>query len=44
MVPLDDRSGERLEPSMAGRPTLIRGNSQLYFAGMGRLFTQTISE
>ena len=36
VLPLDDRTSERFEPSMAGRPTLIRGNSQLFFAGMGR--------
>ena len=35
VLPLDDRSAERLEPTIAGRPTLIRGNSQLFFAGHG---------
>jgi arylsulfatase A-like enzyme len=34
VVPLDDRSIERLNPDLAGRPQLIRGNSQLLFAGM----------
>ncbi|MBW0018192.1 MAG: arylsulfatase, partial [Mycobacterium sp.] len=34
VVPLDDRSVERLNPDLAGRPQLIRGNSQLLFAGM----------
>jgi arylsulfatase A-like enzyme len=42
VVPLDDRSAERIEPSMAGRPTLIRGNSQLFFAGMGRLSENSV--
>jgi arylsulfatase A-like enzyme len=42
VVPLDDRSAERVEPSMAGRPTLIRGNSQLFFAGMGRLSENSV--
>ena len=42
VLPLDDRSAERLEPSMAGRPTLIRGNSQLFFAGMGRLSENSV--
>jgi arylsulfatase len=37
VLPLDDRGAERLNPDMAGRPTLIRGNSQLFFPGMGRL-------
>ena len=34
VVPLDDRSFERINPDMAGRPQLIRGNSQLLFSGM----------
>jgi arylsulfatase len=42
VVPLDDRTAERLEPSMAGRPTLIRGNSQLFFSGMGRLSENSV--
>ncbi len=42
VLPLDDRSAERIEPSMAGRPTLIRGNSQLFFAGMGRLSENSV--
>jgi hypothetical protein len=37
VLPLDDRVGERLNPDLAGRPTLIKGNSQLLFGGMGRL-------
>jgi arylsulfatase len=37
VLPLDDRGAERLNPDMAGRPTLIRGTSQLFFPGMGRL-------
>ena len=35
VLPLDDRTGERLNPELAGRPTLIRGNSQMFFAGHG---------
>ena len=34
VVPLDDRSFERFDPEIAGRPQLIRGNSQLLFRGM----------
>ncbi|NTY60550.1 arylsulfatase [Mycolicibacterium sphagni] len=34
VVPLDDRSFERINPDIAGRPQLIRGNSQLLFDGM----------
>jgi arylsulfatase A-like enzyme len=37
VLPLDDRRIERFDPDLAGRPTLIRGNSQLLFGGMGRL-------
>jgi len=42
VLPMDDRTGERLEPSMAGRPTLIHGNSQLFFPGMGRLSENSV--
>ena len=42
MLPLDDRTGERLNPDLAGRPTLIRGNSQLFFPGMGRLSENSV--
>jgi arylsulfatase len=42
VIPLDDRGGERLNPELAGRPTLIRGNSQLFFAGMGRLSESSV--
>ena len=37
VLPLDDRRLERLNSDLAGRPTLIKGNSQLLFGGMGRL-------
>ncbi len=37
VLPLDDRRIERFDPALAGRPTLIQGDSQLLFAGMGRL-------
>jgi arylsulfatase len=37
VLPLDDRRIERFNPDLAGRPTLIRGKSQLLFGGMGRL-------
>jgi arylsulfatase len=42
VLPMDDRTSERLEPSMAGRPTLIRGSSQLFFPGMGRLSESSV--
>jgi arylsulfatase len=37
VLPLDDRIGERLNPDTAGRPTLIKGKTQILFGGMGRL-------
>jgi arylsulfatase A-like enzyme len=37
VLPLDDRRQERFVPELAGRPTLIKGDSQLLFGGMGRL-------
>jgi arylsulfatase len=37
VLPLDDRVGERMNSDTAGRPTLVRGKSQLLFGGMGRL-------
>jgi arylsulfatase A-like enzyme len=42
VLPLDDRTAERFVPEMAGRPSLIRGNSQLFFAGMGRLSENSV--
>jgi arylsulfatase len=42
VLPLDDRGAERLEPTMAGRPTLIHGSSQLFFPGMGRLSENSV--
>jgi arylsulfatase len=37
VLPLDDRFVERNLPDVAGRPQLVRGTSQLLFAGAGRL-------
>jgi hypothetical protein len=37
VLPLDDRRVERFDSNIAGRPTLVRGNSQLLFGGMARL-------
>ena len=42
VLPMDDRTAERLNPDIAGRPTLIRGNSQLFFPGMGRLSESSV--
>jgi arylsulfatase len=37
VLPLDDRRIERFDGRTAGRPMLVRGDSQLLFGGMGRL-------
>jgi N-sulphoglucosamine sulphohydrolase, C-terminal len=42
VLPLDDRGIERAIPEIAGRPTLIRGKSQLLFSGMGRLSENSV--
>jgi len=42
VLPMDDRTAERLAPELAGRPTLIRGRSQLFFPGMGRLSENSV--
>ncbi len=42
VLPLDDRGVERAVPELAGRPTLVQGNSQLFFQGMGRLSENSV--
>ncbi|HUO43238.1 MAG TPA: arylsulfatase [Methylomirabilota bacterium] len=42
VLPLDDRTYQRFNPDLAGRPQLIKGNSQLFFAGMGRLSESSV--
>src|SRR5215813_827681 len=37
VLPIDDRGAERFNSDLAGRPVLIKGNTQLLFGGMGRL-------
>ena len=37
VLPIDDRLWRRSIPDTAGRPVLIKGNTQLLFGGMGRL-------
>ncbi len=34
VLPLDDRKAERFNPEIAGRPELIRGNTQMLYSGM----------
>jgi arylsulfatase len=42
VLPIDDRTAERLNPDLAGRPQLVRGTKQLFFAGMGRLSENSV--
>jgi arylsulfatase len=42
VLPIDDRSGERLNPDIAGRPQLIKGKEQLLFPSMVRLSENSI--
>jgi arylsulfatase A-like enzyme len=42
VLPLDDRGVERFLPELAGRPTLVQGNRQLLFGGMGRLTESSV--
>ena len=37
VLPIDDRVVEKMNPDTAGRPILVKGNTQLLFGGMGRL-------
>jgi arylsulfatase len=37
VLPIDDRLVEKMNPDTAGRPTLIRGKTQILFGGMGHL-------
>ena len=41
-LPLDDRRIERFNADLAGRPILVKGNSQILFGGMGRLTENTV--
>jgi arylsulfatase len=42
VLPLDDRRMERFLPEPAGRPTLIQGDRQLLYGGMGRLSESSV--
>ena len=42
VLPLDDRRIERFNADLAGRPQLVKGNSQLLFGGMGRLSENSV--
>jgi arylsulfatase A-like enzyme len=42
VLPLDDRRVERFNSDLAGRPALVKGNTQLLFEGMGRLTENSV--
>jgi arylsulfatase A-like enzyme len=42
VLPLDDRRVERFNSDLAGRPQLIRGNSQTLYGGMTRLSENSV--
>jgi arylsulfatase A-like enzyme len=42
VLPLDDRTAERMNPDTAGRPVLIKGDSQILFGSMGRLSENSV--
>jgi arylsulfatase A-like enzyme len=42
VLPLDDRVAERILPDIAGRPTLVKGDRQLLYGGMGRLTENSV--
>ncbi|HEX5848939.1 MAG TPA: arylsulfatase [Rubrobacter sp.] len=37
VIPLDDRAAERLDPTLAGRPQIVKGDTQIFFPGMRRI-------
>jgi arylsulfatase len=42
VLPLDDRRIERFNSDIAGRPVLVKGNSQLLYGGMNRLSENSV--
>jgi arylsulfatase len=42
VLPIDDRTADRANAEIAGRPTLIQGNTQSFYAGMGRLSENSV--
>ena len=41
-LPLDDRRVERFNSDLAGRPSLVKGMTQMLFGGMGRLSENSV--
>ena len=42
VLPLDDRRIERFNSDIAGRPVLVKGNSQILYGGMNRLSENSV--
>jgi arylsulfatase A-like enzyme len=42
VLPVDGRMVERVNPDIAGRPQLVRGNRQMLYGGMGRLSESSV--
>jgi arylsulfatase A-like enzyme len=42
VIPLDDRGAERLNAELAGRPQLIRGDTQVFYPGMSHLSENSV--
>jgi N-sulphoglucosamine sulphohydrolase, C-terminal len=42
VIPLDDRTAERVNADIAGRPQLIRGDTQVFYPGMTRLSENSV--
>ena len=42
VLPLDDRTIERFNSDLAGRPVIVTGNSQILYGGMGRLSENSV--
>src|SRR5215208_1680221 len=42
VLPLDDRAFERADPDLAGRPQLIKGDTQIFYPGMSRLSENSV--
>jgi hypothetical protein len=42
VIPIDDRTAERLSPEVAGRPQLIKGATQVFYPGMSGLSENSV--
>jgi arylsulfatase A-like enzyme len=42
VIPIDDRTAERINPDLAGRPQLVRGDTQVFYPGMAGLSENSV--